>query len=84
MSSIIPVLPLTGSLSGVGELYGYLSDDILSAHKYLGPYTVTPRKVAQTLETMDKLMVDNVEVEEIHYSEVSNPAGGLTVNIGFE
>ena len=95
MSSIIPVVPLTGTISKVGNLAGSLSpegirisgeisSDILSAHKYEGPYEVIPRKVAQTLETADKLMISDVEVDPINYSEVDNPSGGLTVNIGYE
>lgn len=49
-----------------------------------GPYNVTPRKVEQTLETKNKSMRDNVTVEEIPYSEVSNPQGGITATIGYE
>lgn len=95
MSSIIPVVPLTGAISGTGKLSGSLSpeglqisgtvsSDTISAHKYEGPYVVAPRKVSQTLNTSDKFMVNDLEVEAIRYSEVSNPAGGLTANIGYE
>ena len=51
---------------------------------YEGAYSVEPRKVQQTLETKDKSMARNVTVEAIHFSEVENPSGGMTVNIGFE
>ena len=95
MSAIIPVVPLTGSISSDGKLTGSLSDaglkiegtissDILSAKKYPGPYNVFPRKVDQVLPTSDKLLTDDVEIEAIRYSEVSNPEGGITVNIGYE
>lgn len=95
MSSIFPVLPLAGTISGEGNLTGTisidsgslsgsLSSDIISHNKYSGPYVVTPRKVEQFLDTANKLMIRDVEVEAIRYSEVSNPEGGLTVNIGYE
>ena len=51
---------------------------------YEGDYTVVPRKEEQTLETKNKSMADDLTVEAIHYSEVENPSGGKTVNIGFE
>ena len=95
MSSIIPVVPLSGSISGDGQLSGTLqgdpiiisgeiSSDILSHKKYSGPYDVIPRKVEQTLETADKLLTDDVTIDAINYSEVDNPVGGITVNIGYE
>ena len=95
MSSIIPVVPLAGGLSGVGKLSGqitgikeiiggHISDDLLAANKYTGDYTVFPRKVDQVLPTSDKFMVNDLTINAINYSEVSNPAGGETVNIGFE
>ena len=51
-------------------------------HGYDGPYNVTPRFEEQTLNTRDKLMLDDVTVEAITVSRVSNPAGGKTVYIG--
>ena len=95
MSSIIPVVPLSGSISGTGKLSGTLegkpaviSGEIssyrLSHTKYSGPYEVIPRKVDQTLETSDKLLTDDVTINAINYSQVDNPSGGLTVNIGYE
>lgn len=95
MSGIIPVVPLTGSISGTLNLTGTItpdgfqitgevSSDILTKKKYDGPYEVIPRKVPQTLETSDKLMVRDVEINEINYSAIDNVAGGQTVNIGYE
>lgn len=95
MSSIIPVVPLSGAISGTGKLSGKLtpqntvisgevSSDILAAKKYPGPYNVVPRKVDQTLDTADKLLTDDITVDAINYSEVDNPVGGKTVNIGYE
>lgn len=50
---------------------------------YEGSYSVTPKTYEQTLETKNKSMTDNLVVEEIPYSEVSNPSGGNTVNIAY-
>ncbi len=49
---------------------------------YSGSYTVTPKTTAQSMETSDKVMTDNVTIKEIPYSEVSNPQSGKTVIIG--
>ena len=52
---------------------------------YEGTYEVIPKAhVEQILETKNKSMTDNVTVREIPYSEVTNPQGGKTANIGFE
>lgn len=51
---------------------------------YTGEYVVDPRKVAQTLETKNKSMRDDVVVNEIFYSEVGNLGGGNTAYIGME
>ena len=49
--------------------------------EYTGAYDVTPKTVAQTLETKDKKMKDKVSVLAIPYFEVSN-TDGITVIIG--
>lgn len=49
-----------------------------------GSYTVTPKIEEQTLATKNKSMADDLTIEGIPYSEVENPSGGKTVNIGFE
>ena len=50
---------------------------------YDGSYTVQPKIVSQTLNTKQMSMKDDVTVEAIPYSEVTNPQGGKTVNIAF-
>lgn len=50
---------------------------------YDGPYRAIPKPTEQVLATKNKSMRDNVTVEEIPYSEVTNPSGGKTVNIAF-
>ena len=53
-----------------------------SKQSFDGSYNVTPRFEGQTLNTRDKIMLDDVTVEAISVSSVSNPAGGRTVYIG--
>lgn len=50
---------------------------------YEGDYNIIPKVQAQELETKNKSMTDNLVIEEIPYSEVSNPSGGNTVNIAY-
>ena len=94
-SPIIPIVPLSGAISNGQKLSGTISElnskisgevssDILAAKKYAGPYEVFPRKVDQLLNTSDKLLTDDIKVDAIRYSEVSNPEGGVTINIGYE
>lgn len=49
---------------------------------YNGPYEATPSFETQTLPTRDLLMTEDVTVEKIEVSSVSNNAGGNTVYIG--
>lgn len=55
---------------------------VVAADTYDGPYEVTPRLYAQSLDTDGKLMEDDVAVYEIPISRTTNPTGGLTVLIG--
>jgi len=48
-----------------------------------GNYIVTPTIAAQILETQGKVMKNNMVINEIPYTEVSNTSGGNTVRIGF-
>lgn len=48
-----------------------------------GNYIVTPSITSQVLNTKSKIMRDNLIINEIPYSEVSNTSGGNTVHIGF-
>lgn len=49
---------------------------------YEGSYVVTPRTSEQTLPTQNTVLIDDVTVHKIPYSEVSNNAGGTTSTIG--
>ena len=51
---------------------------------YDGEYEVTPATTAQTLETAQRFLEENVEIKEIPYAETSNEAGGETAYIGRE
>ena len=63
-------------------LIGILGKAITNIPSYDGPYLVTPKFEDQTLNTNNKLMFSDVEVEAIYVSSVTNPAGGNTVYIG--
>lgn len=52
------------------------------ADPYEGAYIITPKLEAQTMATKNKMMKDNVTIEKIPVSIVSNSAGGNTVIIG--
>ena len=49
---------------------------------YIGEYDVTPSFTAQTLQTRNKSMLNDVTVQSIPVSEVTNPQDGITVTIG--
>lgn len=51
--------------------------------EYQGEYEIIPHPYdEQILPTRRTSVLDNIKVEKIPYSEVSNPQGGYTVNIG--
>ena len=49
---------------------------------YTGDYVVDPSFVKSTLPTKDRLLLEDVIVNPIEVSRVSNPSGGTTVYIG--
>ncbi len=53
-----------------------------SGPEYTGTYTVTPTTSSQTLNTANRLLKDDVKIEAIPYSAVSNNTGGTTIIIG--
>ena len=55
----------------VDNIYGVSGD----YEFFDGEYEVTPKVIAQTLETKDKLMADDVTVFAIPYFETSNEHG---------
>lgn len=65
---------------GVGEVERV----VVGAEPYQGEYVVTPKTEAQTLETKDKTLSENVQVLKIPFFSTSNNSGGNTVYIGSE
>lgn len=82
---------LSGRLLAHGTLFGTISaTKVLSAHvsinvdyeKYTGIYEVTPAIEAQTLNTANRVMVEDVNIKAIPYYSVSNASHGETIIIG--
>lgn len=61
-----------------GQVYRFVSDEV---PVYDGSYSLAPSVNEQIIETANKMMTDNLKVEKIPYSEVSNNFGGFTVTI---
>ena len=51
---------------------------------YEGNYEVDPKVLGQELETANKSMHENVVINPIYFTSVTNPSGGNTVFIGQE
>ena len=60
-----------------GEVILVKSDNV-----YEGDYNITPRVYQQVLETKDKVMIDDVNIDIIPLSRVINLSNGYTVTIG--
>lgn len=56
--------------------------EIIEGERYDGEYTVTPMFEDQLLNTKLKVMEDDLLVEEIKVSSVTNLSGGNTITIG--
>lgn len=54
----------------------------LGAESYNGEYIVRPNFEEQKLETANRVMLRDVEIEPIPMEKVSNTAGGMTLIIG--
>lgn len=61
-----------------------ITGSAVTGEGYTGSYEVTPSRTAQTLETANKVLTDDVTVFAIPFSEVSNPVGGTTFYIAKE
>lgn len=73
---------ITGILTPNTNLSGTIINGE-GTHKsnYSGSYELTPQTEGQTIETKNKIMTDNIEINPIPYQEVSNQYG-KTVYIG--
>lgn len=82
MSELTKIPSLEGSLSPIGGFSGSVSREI-NHEEYSGDYEIIPRTYSQHLNTADKIMRKDVDIDKIPYAEVSNPSGGTTVIIAF-
>ena len=92
MNDLINGAALTGTINGSSELVGIIQTAQFlrgmiaisgAEDSYDDDYIITPHVYAQTLNTKNKLMKDNVSVLAIPYYETSN-LSGKTVYIGGE
>lgn len=72
---------LVGNLSGTGSITAVLDYVPSSTTTYEGSYTITPSIEEQTLETENKLMVNDLVIEAIPNLRVPNDYGN-TIYIG--
>lgn len=82
-ATLTPDHVITGELARGHTITGELTiPSTPGLELYGGPYEVTPRLYAQSLDTDGKLMEDDVTVYEIPVTRTTNPHGGQTVLIG--
>ena len=67
---------------GVIDLsYNLVTPTVIDAQIYTDDYEVTPKTYSQTLDTANKLLRDDITINEIPYFETSNEEDGITVYI---
>lgn len=71
---------LTAKLSKPISMVGALSLPV-GYETYKGTYIFTPASEPQTIDTNDRLMIDDIVIAEIPYAAVKNVANGTTVTI---
>ena len=81
-ATLTPARSIKCQLTSEKRIIGTIGKEIVHIPTYAGPYSVTPTFSDQTLNTNNKLMSSDVEVEAIFVSRVPNLAGGNTVYIG--
>lgn len=64
------------------QLANRIRELLVSKEVFDGDYLVIPKTYKQILSTSSKKMSDDVTVESIPFSRVSNDSGGETFNIG--
>ncbi len=79
---IISQCILSGRIKNDGQLVGGKASISTDHETYIGDYTVTPKVEQQSLNTIDKLMTDDVIIKAIPYYKVSNIYNGETIIIG--
>ena len=81
VGSPVTIAKISGTVVANGVLHGHVSMPT-EFSAYHGEYEVTPAIDEQSLATKDKRMLDDVTIQAIPYTEVTNPAGGKTIIIG--
>ena len=81
--SVIRKQNISGSIVLKKSISGVVSLPY-SINRYEGEYVITPTIDGQTLETANKMLIDDVTINAIPYQDVSNPQGGRTITIAFE
>lgn len=69
------------SLNGILSTSNSLNGSIRYYDEYQDTYTITPSTEAQTIETKNKLLADNLTINPIPYVEEQNDYG-MTIYIG--
>lgn len=92
MSNLTPTPVIHGEVIGGGTITGVvLPGGTIGAtiqpggsaiERYPGPYEITPTVDGQTLPTAQRRMTEDLNINPIPCTAVSNPAGGYTVIIG--
>lgn len=72
---------MSAYMSQVAVLVGHLSFPI-GYEEYAGTYTIVPKTEAQTVQTANKHLSNDINVDAIPYYAVGNAFGGNTVTIG--
>lgn len=78
-------LEIIGSVNSGAQLIGTVQAGSIVVQEpdyYEGSYEVRPAIKSQTLQTKDKTMLEDLQIEAIPYAEVTNQANGVTVTIG--
>ncbi len=71
---------ITGDIRTTG-MAGNITLGNQTTTAYSGSYTITPNSETQTLNTTDKIMLSNIQINGIPYEEAPNDYGN-TVYIG--
>lgn len=84
--SIIEYESLKAVLTADGVINGKVCMTELSEmiETYYGPTDVTPKITAQTLDTSNKYLTDDVSIKPIPFYSVDNEDNGQTIIIGEE
>lgn len=74
---------LSGKINAAITFTGVMSKPI-GYVDYDGSYEVTPKVSAQSLQTKDKHLTDDIKIKSIPFFNAGNETGGSTVYIGVE